>query len=287
MQIDGTSSHKVQIRRYTDPQLFLDRSQEWLLSSELENSQILSVAQLLTTDDHPFEPPFYLATIETETDIVGCAVCPPPDKLILSEVPGDAIPLLVADVAAVYEKFPGVSGVRSTVEAFAEHWNRRGGSSLVIKNRWRWYALDRAVMPRKPAPGTLRLAESSDLDLVRAWAMNFARETGTSVDVVAFFERRVHARSLYLWEDEEPRSLVALSGVTPNSIRISGVYTASDYRQNGYATVAVATVSRSMIEAGRQFCLLYADITDPLANRLYRKVGYKPIFDTVSICLTD
>lgn len=277
----------MRIRRYTDPQLFLDRSQEWLLRSELKNSQILSVAHLLTKADHPFEPPFYLATIETETDIVGCAVRPPPDQLILSEVPGEAIPLLVADVAAVYETLPGVSGMRSCVEAFAEHWKRQGGGSSAIKNRWRWYALDRAVMPGKPAPGTLRLAESSDLDLVRAWAINFARETGTSVDVVAFFERRVHTRSLYLWEDEVPRSLVALSGVTPNSVRISGVYTASDYRHNGYATVAVATVSRLMLEAGRQFCLLFADISDPFANRLYRKVGYRQIFDTVSIRLSD
>ena len=277
----------MRIRRYIDPQLFLDGSQEWLLRSELKNSQILAVAHLLIKDDHPFEPPYYLATVETDTDIVGCAVRPSPDQLILSELPSEAIPLLVADVATVYGRLPGVSGMRSEVEAFAEHWKRQGGGSSAIKNRWRWYALERATAPAKPAPGTLRLADSSDLDLVRAWARKFARETGTLVDVVAFFERRVHSGSLYLWEDDAPRSLVAVSGVTPNSIRISGVYTAPEFRHNGYASVAVATVSRLMLEAGRQFCLLFADISDPLANRMYRKIGYRQIFDTVSIRLSD
>lgn len=277
----------MRIRRYTDPQLFLDRSQEWLLHSELKNSQILAVAHLLVKNDHPFESPFYLATIETEAGIVGCAVRAPPDQLILSEVPGDAIPLLVADVATLYQTLPGVTGMENEVTAFASHWKGRGGGPWAVASRWHWYALERVLTPRKPASGTLRLADSSDLDLVRAWAPNFARDISTSVDVVAFFERRVQTGSLYLWDDEGPCSLVAVSGVTPNSIRISGVYTTPDFRRRGYATVAVASVSQLMLDAGRRFCLLFADISDPIANRLYRMIGYRRIFDKVSICLSD
>lgn len=276
----------MRIRRYSSPQQFLDRSQEWLLRSELKNNQILAVAHLLVKNDHPFEPPFYLATIESESDIVGCAVRPPPDQLILSEFPVEAMPLLVADVAKVYERLPGVTGMENEVKAFAEYWNRHGGSPWSITSRWHWYALERVVTPGNPASGILRLADKSDLDLVRAWAPNFAREIGTPVDVVAFFERRVQTGTLYIWEDEAPRSLVAVSGVTPNSIRITGVYTAPGYRRNGYATVAVATVSQLMLDAGHQFCLLFADISDPIANRLYRKIGYKRVFDKVSVCLS-
>lgn len=275
----------MRICRYTDPQRFLDRSKEWLLRSEMKNNEILAVAHLLIEDDHPFESPFYLATIETETGIVGCAVRPPPDQLILSDVPLEAIPLLVADIATVYERLPGVSGMENEVEAFAEQWKRQGGGALALKKGWRWYAVKRAVAPGKPAPGSLRLADSSDHDLVRTWALNFARETTTSVDVVAFFERRVHTGSLYIWENEGPRSLVAVSGVTPNSVRISGVYTAPEFRHNGYATVTVATVSQLMLDAGHQFCVLFADISDALAHRLYRKVGYRRMFDTVSMRL--
>ena len=277
----------MRIRRYTDPQLFLDRAQEWLLRSEMKNNQILAITHLLVKDDHPFEPPFYLATIESEVCIVGCAVRSPPDPLILSEVPLEAMPLLVADVAMVYEKLPEVTGMENEVRTFAEHWKRRRGCRSAIKFRWRWYALERAVKPRKSASGVLRLADSSDLDLVRSWAPNFARDTGTSVDVAAFFERRLQTGSLYLWDDEGPCSLVAVSGVTANSIRISGVYTTPEFRRNGYATVAVASVSQLMLDAGRQFCLLFADISDPIANRLYRKIGYRPIFDKVSISLSN
>ena len=277
----------MRICRYTDPQLFLDRSKELLLRSEMKNSEILAVVHLLIKDDHPFEPPFYLATIETEKGIVGCAVRPPPDQLILSDVPIEAMPLLVADIATVYETIPGVSGMENEVEAFAEQWKRQGGGALALKKSWRWYAVERAVTPGKPAPGSLRMADSSDRDLVRTWALNFARDTGTSVDVVAFFERRVHTGSLYLWENEGPRSLVTVSGVTPNSVRISGVYTAPEFRCNGYATVTVATVSQLMLDAGRKFCVLFADISDSSAHRLYQKVGYRRMFDTVSMRLSD
>lgn len=273
----------MRIRRYVNPQLFLAHNQEWLLRSELQNSTMLAVLHLLSKDNHPFKAPYYLATIETDAGIAGCAVGAAPDPLILSDVPIEAIPLLVADIATVYEMFPGVTGTENVATAFAKQWQREFGGSWAI-NHWRWYRLEPHIMRRKLTSGRLRLAGPSDLDLVRSWAPHFARETGTSVDVITFYERRIRTGSLYLWHDEVPRSLVAVSGVTPNSIRLSAVYTDPDSRRNGYATAAVASVSQKMFDAGHQFCLLFADTSDPFANRLYSNIGYRPIFDKVNIC---
>jgi uncharacterized protein len=276
----------VRIHRYTDPQLFLDHSQEWLLQSELRNSSMLAVVHLLIKGDHPFVPPFYMATVETEAGIVGCAVRTPPDSLLLAGIPLEAIPLLASDIETVYAELPGVTGMEKEAQAFAKHWQPHRGNSVTV-NHWCWYALEQVVAPDNPASGELRLAEPSDLELVRAWAPRFASETNTLVDVVGFFERRVRTGSLYIWCDQAPCSLVAISAVTPSSVRISGVYTTPEYRLKGYASTAVASVSQLMLDAGHRYCVLFADGSDPHANSMYQVIGYEPIFNNVNICLAD
>jgi predicted GNAT family acetyltransferase len=132
-----------------------------------------------------------------------------------------------------------------------------------------------------------RRRSEADLDLVRDWALRFAEEIDTTVDVAAFYERRLETNSLYLWDDGVPRTILAVSGITPNSIRISGVFTSPDCRRHGYASAAVASVSQRMLDAGHRFCVLFTETSDPSANRLYRSIGYKPIFDKVSIILSE
>jgi uncharacterized protein len=277
----------MRIRRYVDPQMFLDHCEEWLLRDELKNSTVLSVLNLLIQDGHPFDMPFYLATVETGEDIVGCAVRAPPDPLILSEMPLEAMPLLAADIATVYESISTVTGKNREVESFARQWERQCGRSCIDKVHWRWYVVERVAMPKSPVSGKLRLARDSDLDLARDWARRFAHEINTPVDVVAFYQRRLETDSLYLWEDKVPRAIVAVSGVTPNSIRLSGVFTSPDCRRKGYASAAVATVSRLMLDSGHRYCVLFTETSDPSANRLYRNIGYRPIFDKVSIVLAE
>lgn len=276
----------IRIHRFTDPQLFLDRAQEWLLQSELKNSTMLAVATLLATGEHPFELPFYFATIENETDIVGCAVRAPPDSLLLSSVPVDAIPLLATDIATVYEILPSVTGLSVDANAFSRRWQKRRGESLSTIH-WSWYSLRKVIQPEPPAPGELRLAEASDLDLVRDWAPRFASETNTLFNVIGFYERRIRSGSLYLWVDGEPRSMVAVSAQTPNSIRISGVYTGREFRRQGYASSTVAAVSQLMLDAGHKFCGLFADKSDRYANDMYQAIGFEPEFDNVNVRLLE
>jgi hypothetical protein len=283
--IDSASDGLVRIHRFTDPQLFLDRCGEWLLQSELQNSTMLAVLDLVIKGPHPFEQPFYMATIENDEGIVGCAIRTPPDSLLLTGIPVDAVRLLATDIATVYDGLPGVTGMEPGTTAFAKQWQQQREGTFTTSN-WCWYALEKVVLPNQPASGSLRLAEESDLDLIHSWAPIFAAETDTLSDVAAFYERRVESRSLYLWQDGEPRSVVAVSAMTPNSIRISGVFTAQGCRRNGYATIAVASVSQLMLDAGHRFCALFANQSDPNANQIYQDIGYVQIFNNVNIHLS-
>ena len=73
--------------------------------------------------------------------------------------------------------------------------------------------------------------------------------------------------------------MTGFSGPTPNGIRIGAVFTPPDLRRRGYASACVAAVSQSVLDAGRKFCFLYADIANPTSNHIYQEIGYQPVCD--------
>jgi predicted GNAT family acetyltransferase len=70
---------------------------------------------------------------------------------------------------------------------------------------------------------------------------------------------------------------------TPNSAGIGAVYTPPQFRNRGYASTAVATLSRQLLDAGRRSCFLYTDVANPLSNAIYARIGYEPLDDVVSL----
>lgn len=273
----------MEVRRFPDARTFLERAEGWLLASEAKHNSILGDAYLLRTGDHPFRDPVYLSTLESNGRIVGCTVRPPPDGLTLTVMPSAGIALVAADVAALFRHVPLVNGPEREASEFARVWCAEHGCSAAVSFRWRWYLLDRAPdSPRRPS-GQLRLAAPEDRAIVERWADAYALAVRAIVDVRAFFERRIRTRSLYLWDDGGPRSLVAVSGLTPSSARISAVYTPPESRGNGYAGAAVADVSGIVLGTGRRMCVLFADRTDPGPNAIYQRLGYRAVQDTVGI----
>lgn len=273
----------MKVRRFPDARAFLDWAEAWLLAAEARHNSILGDAYLLLADEHPFHDPIYLCTVETGGRIAGCAVRPSPDGLTLTCMPDEAIEPLAADVGATFAELPLVNGPEREAAAFARAWSAARGLDFSLSFRWRWYSLDRAPdRPREPR-GRLRLAGADDGGLVEQWADAYARAVRTIVDVRAFFERRIQTRSLYVWDDGGPRSLVAVSGLTPTTARISAVYTPPEARGNGYARAAVAQVSARVLGTGRRMCVLFADRTDPGPNAIYMQLGYRPVQDTVGI----
>ncbi len=69
------------------------------------------------------------------------------------------------------------------------------------------------------------------------------------------------------------------TGRTPHGIRISGVYTPPEWRGHGYASACVAHLSQRMLDDGRSFCFLFADLDNPTSNDIYQQIGYRPVCD--------
>lgn len=262
----------LHVRPYPDALSFLDRAEPWLCSNEGEHNILLAVAYLLTQSGAPFRPPFYLATVEDERGVCGCALCPPPDGLYLTSMPLTAVASIAEQLADSHPHIPEAIGPEDAVTEFARCWQPQGW--ILHSRMWR-YSLQRVLPPRKPAPGALRRAESPEREFLDDWASAYADEVGTKVDVGAFFRRMVDSRSMYLWDDGDPRCAVTVSGLTKNGARISSVYTPAAFRRRGYAENAVAAVCRLILDQGRRFCVITADVDDLGPNIIYRRLGFE------------
>ena len=85
-----------------------------------------------------------------------------------------------------------------------------------------------------------------------------------------------------IWEDGGPVSLAGFGGTTPHGTRIGPVYTPPEHRGRGYGSAVTAAVTAERLAAGRRFCFLYTDLSNPISNRIYVAMGYRRVCDSPS-----
>jgi GNAT superfamily N-acetyltransferase len=280
MQVEGG----VRIVRHATGDSFLARAEPWLLLAEAENNLVLGLARqvALYTAAHGGIP--YLATVERDGEVIGCAFRTPPWKLILTRMPLDALPALAADVADQYDQLPAALAPVAVAREFGVHWARLRDCSVRDGMRQRLYFLERVVAPERPAPGRLRFATTRDLPLIHEWMMSFAAEAVQErIDVRAIGTERVARREMALWVDGERRCMAGYSGRSPNGVRVGYVYTPPEWRRQGYATTCVAALSQRALDEGARHCFLYTDLSNPTSNDIYQRIGYEPVTDALDV----
>ena len=72
-------------------------------------------------------------------------------------------------------------------------------------------------------------------------------------------------------------SMVSTNPAVAGVVRIGPVYTPPEARRRGYASSAVAAVSRDALGTGAHTCMLYTDLSNPTSNKIYADVGYRRI----------
>lgn len=269
--------------RHTDVDGFAERALPWLMQAEAEHNLLLGIIeQLKQTRPSGLRAP-YLATIEHDGQVTGCAFRTPPFKLGLTRMPHGAVPELVNDVADVYETIPAVIGPAAQARAFAEAWAACQGVTVKLGMRQRIYELRTVTWPEPAASGKLRLASRPDQGVVIKWLTEFTHEARLGPpDVHGFVESHITNKTLFLWEDEgEPRASALYSGKMPHGVRVGFVYTPPAFRRRGYASACVAAVSQRALDSGNDFCCLYTDLSNPTSNEIYQRIGYTPVCDVV------
>jgi hypothetical protein len=173
-----------------------------------------------------------------------------------------------------------VNADRTLAEAIGEIWRRRTGVEPAVERRTRLYRLGDLVAPDPAPDGLARAAGPGDSDLLLDWYHRFHDEVGEGVgDLDGIIADRIEYGGLTLWEvDAVPVAMAGRTRVSAGMIRIGPVFTPVELRQRGYAggvTAAVSAAARELVDE----VLLFTDLTNPISNSIYQRLGYRPVHD--------
>lgn len=272
----------MEVKVYPNADDFLQETQAVLLQNEAENNLILGLSLRIQNEPSFFTAPF-LATVSDENGLALAAIRTPPHFLILyaAEDYQAALQTLANYLQETNADLPGVIAPSELAEDFAKLWAEANRFGYRVGVYERIYELTE-VVPPKPSGGFLRQMAQEDSELVARWLQEFHHEAVRNdppVDYQAAAQRYLNNNYMYIWDDEQPVTMVATSRSTLHGICIGPVYTPPLFRGKGYASNCVAELSQKMLSSGRKFCCLFTDLSNPTSNSIYQKIGYKPLRD--------
>ena len=270
---------------------FLDAAGADLLADEIRHSLAYGIAQRVALHAHAFGPddPWFLL-LEDSGRTCATAIRTPPHRPILAHLCGDAGSVCSTLIRSIHEMDPwihGVVGEKELADRFTRGWCAAYGSRVEAVMAQRIYRLTEVFEPSS-APGAMRKATMGDAELVESWAAEFHREAAgeePSPTHHELYRERILQGSVYLWEHGVPVSMAVSARPTPNGISIGAVYTPPEHRNCGYATSCVASLCKALLGEYR-FCVLYTDLSNPVSNSIYRRIGFKEYCDSAQYSYT-
>jgi uncharacterized protein len=253
----------------------LKAGEVFLTRAPVEHNLVLTILHDRT--DHP-EPGRYWMVLDGGW-LAGLALQSPPEvPVLLTGIPSDCIEELAMAMAADRPSLPGVFGEAATASRFAGCWAEWLKIPVSPVEALRLYRLT-GLRPPPAAPGSLRTASEPDLGLVLEWLQGFGRETGSAVAPPDALRRRIEAGLISIWDDGKPVSMAFATKPLAQTVRVGLVYTSPEHRGRGYAASCVAAVSGAALQTGASQCALYAQLSNPQSNAIYRRLGYEPVIE--------
>ena len=287
----------------SDPMEFLAVAGDGLAEQPVISTVVATVAQRAIGElaDGIAQPEenWWLVVRDGAGVVIGAAMRTAPfdpRPLFLLPMPDSAARLLARELHARGEVVTAANGALPAVEAFAEETARLAGGSVAFAQHTRLFELGELVEPA-PIAGRLRPAGPDDAELTLAWFSRFMDEAdeqagrgrGTSAHEVPRPEditRRIEQGCVWFWVDLAGER-VHLTAANPPSLgvaRIAPVFTPKPERGRGYASAAVAEVSRLIRDGGSRVCL-FTDQANPTSNRIYQALGYRPVVDMANLVI--
>jgi GNAT superfamily N-acetyltransferase len=191
-----------------------------------------------------------------------------------------------AQVAGSDADLPGIIADAATAAAFAGEWATARGVPARPVDAQRLYGhVDVAVaVPR--SSGQLRLAGERDVEALALMWADADAEAGAvrpaGHDYQAEVLEHVRAGRAWLWWLEGGIvSMCYAAAPAWEVVRLRGLYTLSEHRGRGFGTNLVAGVSDQLGADGHEV-VLYTQLANPLSNRIYQRIGYRPVSEVLT-----
>jgi predicted GNAT family acetyltransferase len=282
----------VEIEITRDPWRFAERA-NGLLASRIECNRIatsldrcLKLARRnVSTAGGPAgsRPVFALGSDPVTGDVVAAALRTPGWVMLADGFDGrDAARELLERWLAEDPTVGEFSAKTSTARALTHGWKELTGGTTVSVVAEALHSLSVVTEPPRPAAGRLRRATGEDRELLVEWMLGFDpanQDQRRAGRIAADVDERIAAGHYFVWEDGRPVSALAHHIEVARAVRIGPVYTPARFRNRGYASAAVAALSRRLLERGAERCCLFTDLSNPTSNKIYASVGYTRIGD--------
>jgi hypothetical protein len=293
----------VPLQFYADPGEFLAAAGDYLAVDPVISTVVTSIAHRVLAQQADgiaqSDRNWWLVVRDASGAVVsaGMRTAPfAPHPLFLLPMPERAAVALARTLYERGEEVLGANGALPAVELFATELTRLGGGQVQVSQHTRLHELGQLVWPA-PVPGHLAAATEDDVELVTEWLGAFmgdadeqaGRPRGASaheLPVRAEILRQLRAGQLWFWVSDTGEK-VHLTGVRPPSFgvaRVGPVYTPPVQRGRGWASNAVAEVSRQMQAEGTRVCL-FTDQANPVSNKIYAALGYRPVIDMANLVI--
>lgn len=291
------------LRFFSDPSDFLAAAGDHLAADPVVSTVVTTVAhRLLSRQADGIERhvrDWWLVVSNESGTVVGAGMRTAqyaPYPLFLLPMPDEAAVALARALHERAEEVLAVNGALPAAELCAAELARLGGGRVQVAEHTRLYELGELVWPA-PVPGGLRVATPDDLDLAVEWFAAFmgdadeqaGRPRGASAHDIpdrAEMLRRLQAGRVWFWVDETGQR-VHLTAANPPAFgvaRVGPVYTPPAQRGRGWASSAVAEVSRRIQAEGARVCL-FTDQANPTSNKIYAGLGYRPVVDMANLVI--
>jgi predicted GNAT family acetyltransferase len=207
----------------------------------------------------------------------------PPHPMHLTRLPEPAVAsLTTALLRAGVTEVGQLIGNDDDAAAFAAAWSAATGAEFSVRMRQRLYRLENLTPPDPGPPGAARIAAASDERVVRGWDRAFAAETGQLGGSGAVLADKLRAGRFVLWEaGGEPLSIASVTETVGGVARVGQVYTPPDQRGRGYGGAVTVAATQLVLDRGAAAVVLFTDLSNPISNSLYVKLGYRPVEDRV------
>jgi hypothetical protein len=287
----------------SDPAEFLAAAGEHLASDPVVSTVVTTfahraVSQLAEGISQP-ERNWWLVVRDHSGAVLGAGMRTatfPPYPPFLLPMPNEAAVALGQVLHERGEEVRGINGALPAVGLCAAELARLGGGRVEVAQHTRLHELGELVR-QAAVPGGLVVATEEDVELVEEWFAAFSgdadeqagRPRGSSAHEVpdrAQMMRRLRAGRVWFWVDEAGER-VHLTGANPPAFgvaRVAPVYTPPGQRGRGWASNAVAEVSRRIRAEGVRVCL-FTDQANPTSNKIYAALGYRPVVDMANLVI--
>jgi hypothetical protein len=296
-----TAGPHLQFHR--DPGDFLAAAGDHLAADPVVSTVVTTVAHRLSSRPADGIPAadrnWWLVVRDAAGAVVGAGMrtapfAPYPPFLL--PMPDEAAVALATALHERGEEVLAVNGALPAAELCATELARLGGGRVGISQHTRLHELGELIPPAR-VPGHLAVATEDDLDLATEWFDAFmgdadeqaGRPRGASAHEApdrAEILRRIQGGRVWFWVDDTGRR-VHLTAANPPSFgvaRVGPVYTPPAQRGRGWASNAVAEVSRLIRAGGARVCL-FTDQANPTSNRIYTALGYRPVVDMANLVI--